>query len=179
MKKVIFSIFLLVGICMSALAQSGTNSPYSQYALGVLSDQSQGYNRGMNGLGIGLRSGNQVNVLNPASYSSIDSLTMIFDLGLSLQLTNFEENGMRKNARNANFEYAVATFRLFPKFGVSAGIIPFTNVGFNYSTKERIGNSTTTTTQQFSGSGGFRQALVGFGWNPFAGLCLLSVGFLR
>ena len=123
MKKVIFSIFLLVGICMSALAQSGTNSPYSQYALGVLSDQSQGYNRGMNGLGIGLRSGNQVNVLNPASYSSIDSLTMIFDLGLSLQLTNFEENGMRKNARNANFEYAVATFRLFPKFGVSAGII--------------------------------------------------------
>lgn len=172
MKKVIFSIFLLVGICMSALAQSGTNSPYSQYALGVLSDQSQGYNRGMNGLGIGLRSGNQVNVLNPASYSSIDSLTMIFDLGLSLQLTNFEENGMRKNARNANFEYAVATFRLFPKFGVSAGIIPFTNVGFNYSTKERIGNSTTTTTQQFSGSGGFRQALVGFGWNPFSGLSI-------
>ena len=45
---------LLVYICLGASAQSGTNSPYSQYGLGVLSDQSQGFNRGMSGLGYGL-----------------------------------------------------------------------------------------------------------------------------
>ena len=52
---------------LSASAQSGTNSPYSQYGFGVLADQTGGFNRGMNGLGIGYREGNQVNFLNPAS----------------------------------------------------------------------------------------------------------------
>ena len=129
MKKLIISSLFLGAICLSASAQSGTNSPYSQYGLGLLSDQSQGFNRGMNGLGIGLRSGNQVNYLNPASYSSIDSLTMLVDMGLSLQLTNFKEKGNKVNARNANFDYAVASFRLFPKFGLAAGVVPFTNIG--------------------------------------------------
>ena len=172
MKKVFFSSLLLVSICLGVSAQSGTNSPYSQYGLGVLSDQSQGFNRGMNGLGIGLRLGNQVNVVNPASYSSIDSLTMIFDLGLSLQMTNFNERGVKVNARNANFEYAVGTFRLFPKVGLSVGVLPFTNIGYNYSSTETLDNSTTTVTQQSEGSGGFHQAYAGIGWNMIAGLSL-------
>lgn len=172
MKKRIFGSLLLGAICLSASAQSGTNSPYSQYGLGVLSDQSQGFNRGMNGLGYGLRSGKSVNVLNPASYSSIDSLTMLVDMGLSLQLTNFKDKGTKVNAKNANFEYAVASFRLFPKFGLSAGIIPYTNIGYNYSFKEKVGTSTTTTTQTHSGEGGLHQAFLGMGWNMFAGLSI-------
>ena len=31
--------------------------------------------------------------MNPASYSAVDSLSFIFDAGLSLQLTNFDEGG--------------------------------------------------------------------------------------
>ena len=93
---------MLGGIYVSANAQSGTNSPYSQYGLGVLSDQSQGFNRGMNGLALGLRYSDQVNMLNPASYSAVDSLTMIMDVGLSGQITNFEENGKKINANNAD-----------------------------------------------------------------------------
>ena len=44
-------------------AQSGTNSPYSQYGFGELTEQSTGFNRGMNGVGIGYREHNQVNFL--------------------------------------------------------------------------------------------------------------------
>lgn len=94
-------------------AQSGTNSPYSQFGLGVLADQTSGFNRGMNGLGLGFREHNQVNYLNPASYSALDSLTFIFDAGVSGQITNFEENGQKKNANNADLEYVVAGFRAF------------------------------------------------------------------
>ncbi len=50
------------------------------------------------------------------------------------QVTNFNENGVKKNANNSNFEYVVAGFRLFRHLGMSFGIIPFTNVGYNYST---------------------------------------------
>ncbi|MBR1880045.1 MAG: hypothetical protein IJ804_04780 [Prevotella sp.] len=172
MKKIIITSFLLGAISVATFAQSGTNSPYSQYGLGVLSDQSQGFNRGMGGLSYGLRYGNQVNMKNPASYSAVDSLSMIFDAGLSLQLTNFKENGNSVNARNADFEYAVGLFRILPKVGVSVGVLPFTNVGYSYSTTETIGSSTTTSTQTYSGSGGIHQAYLGIGWNPIGGLSL-------
>lgn len=173
MKKAIISTFVLAYVSVATMAQSGTNSPYSQYGLGILSDQSQGFNRGMNGLAIGLRYNNQVNVLNPASYSAIDSLTMIFDVGLSGQITHFREGGISRNANNADFEYAVAAFRAFPKVGLSLGLIPFTNIGYNYSNTSRIGTSTTTSTETHSGSGGIHQAFLGVGWNVFSGL---SVG---
>ena len=92
MKRTFFAS-LLVTMSMTAMAQSGTNSPYSMYGLGALADQTSGFNRGMNGLGLGFREHNQVNFLNPASYSSIDSLSFIFDAGLSGQITNFQEGG--------------------------------------------------------------------------------------
>lgn len=172
MKKQFLCCLILGAICLYASAQSGTNSPYSQFGLGVLSDQSQGFNRGMNGLAYGMRSGNQVNFVNPASYSSIDSLTMIFDAGLSLQLTNFNENGKKVNARNANFEYVVASFRLLRNLGLSAGLVPFSNVGYKYSTTSTIGTSSSTYDQNYEGSGGLHQAYVGVGWNPFGGLSI-------
>ena len=100
-KKIIGTVLLASLYVAPAIAQSGTNSPYSQYGLGQLSEQTSGFNRGMNGLGLGFREHNQVNYINPASYSSIDSLTFIFDAGLSGQVTNFSENGQKKNANNA------------------------------------------------------------------------------
>ena len=108
-----FTAAALAALSVSAAAQNGTNSPYSQYGLGVLADQASGFNKGMSGLAVGYRNGKQVNFQNPASYSAIDSLSFIFDIGMSGQITNFEENGIRKNAKNANFEYVVAGFRAY------------------------------------------------------------------
>ena len=61
MRKLILAT-LLLGSALFASAQSGTNSPYSQYGLGVLSDQTSGFNRGMNGVGLGFHEHNQVNI---------------------------------------------------------------------------------------------------------------------
>ena len=164
MKKIVFSSVFCSVLALAANAQSGTNSPYSQYGLGVLSDQSQGFNRGMNGLGLGLRSGKNVNVLNPASYSSVDSMTMLVDAGLSGQITNFKEGEMKVNANNANFEYVVASFRLAKNFGLGLGVIPFTNIGYNYSVSRKIENASLISTETFSGNGGLHQAFVGLGY---------------
>ena len=172
MKKLLFSsIFLGIGT-LSMLAQSGTKSPYSQYGLGILSDQSQAFNRGMSGLFQGLRSGNQVNMQNPASYSAVDSLSMIFDAGVSGQITSFKEGGSKINAKTANFEYATALFRIFPKFGASIGIVPYTNVGYSYSTSQIIGTSSYIATTTHEGEGGFRQAYLGLGYELFKGFSL-------
>ncbi len=169
MNRLLICAALLYTFSQQIIAQSGTNSPYSQYGLGVLSDQSQGLSRGMNGVGLGLRSNTNVNTLNPASYSAVDSLTMIFDVGLSAQVTNFKESGRNINANNSNFEYAVAMFRAMPKLGVSLGLLPYSNVGYNYYSSSTIPATSgdvapTTTYETHSGSGGLHQAFVGFGW---------------
>ena len=173
MKKLILAT-LLLGSALFANAQSGTNSPYSQYGLGVLSDQTSGFNRGMNGVGLGFHEHNQVNYLNPASYSSLDSLTFIFDAGISGQVTNFEENGVKKNANNSNFEYVVAGFRACRNLGVSFGVIPFTNIGYNYTSTGWVNKNSTdvTYTNTYNGEGGFHQAYVGAGWSPVKGLSI-------
>lgn len=166
---------LMLGATLLANAQSGTNSPYSQYGLGVLSDQTSGFNRGMNGVGLGFHEHNQVNYLNPASYASLDSMTFIFDAGISGQITNFEENGVKKNANNSNFEYVVAGFRLFRHLGMSFGVVPFTNIGYDYSSSDWVNASDKDVyyTNTFHGEGGLHQAYVGAGWEPIKGL---SVG---
>ncbi len=171
MKRIYIAIISLA-LSVGAMAQSGTNTPYSQFGLGILDDQSQGFNRAMDGLGIGMRAGGQVNVLNPASYSSIDSITMIFDAGFSAQITNFKENGNKKNARNANFEYAVATFRLLPKVGVSLGILPLTSIGYDYSAQSS--SKDYITVYNYNGNGGLNEVFLGAGWNLWKNL---SLGF--
>ena len=173
MKKVI-GIVLASAVSMVAFAQSGTNSPYSQFGLGVLSEQSSGFNRGMNGLGLGFHEGNQVNYLNPASYARLDTLTFLFDAGFSLHLTNFEENGVKRNAKNANIEYVVAGFKVGRKLGFSFGLIPFTNVGYEYSSTSALTNQpgSSTLTNTYTGTGGVRQAYLGVGWEPIKGLAV-------
>ena len=145
MKK-LFLAALMMSLALAVNAQSGMNSPYSQWGLGLLSDQTSGFNAGMNGVGLGFHEHNQVNYINPASYSSVDSLTFLFDAGISGQISNFNENGVKKNAKNANLDYVVAAFRAFRHMGVSFGILPFSNVGYNYSVsgwvnEEKIGRA--------------------------------------
>ena len=171
MKK-IFAAMSIALLATPALAQSGTNSPYSMYGIGVLSDQGNSFNRGMNGVGLGFRPHNQINYLNPASYSAVDSLSFIFDAGLSLQMTNFKEGKVSKNAKNASFEYAVGGFQVAPKLGIAFGVLPVSNVGYqftNTSTAKREDGAMTAVTTTYSGSGGLHEVFVGAGWSPFEG----------
>ena len=130
----------------------------------------------MNGLGLGFREHNQLNVLNPASYSSVDSLSFILDAGISGQITNYEEGGVRKNANNGSFEYIMAGFRLTRHLGISLGLLPFSNVGYSYSNNQTLGDITdedkVVYTNTYSGSGGFHQVYFGMGWEPFKGLSI-------
>lgn len=172
MKKYFLAFAMSIASC-GIFAQSGTNSPYSQYGLGILSDQGNSFNRDMNGVGIALTSHNQVNYINPASYSKTDSLSFIFDVGMSLQMTNFKEGNVKKNANNADFEYAVASLRLAKHFGLGFGIVPFSKIGYNFS------NKTNDNLSSFTGSGGVNELFVGLGYEPVKGLSIgVNAGYL-
>lgn len=184
MKKIIAAAFL-AGLAVQVSAQSGTNSPYSQYGLGALASQATSFNRGMNGLAYGFHERNQVNYANPASYASVDSLSFIFDAGVSLQLTNFEENGNKVNAKNADIEYVVASFRAFKHVGVSFGLLPYTNVGYNFSNTQNVNAFPSTSSvnatysNAYNGSGGLHLVYLGAGWEPFKGFSFgANIGYL-
>lgn len=170
---------MLAVVAMNTWAQGGTKSPYSQFGLGVLSDASQGMNRGMNGVGLALRQGNQVNTLNPASYAGVDSLTMLFDAGLTMQTTNFKEGGTKQNASMADIEYVVGSFRAWKGVGMTFGVLPYSNVGYSYSTSSYLDNSNGSIAESYSGSGGIHEVFLGVGWQVLKPLAVgLNVGYL-
>ena len=166
-KRILVSLLASMALLPSVAQVSTTLSPYSQYGLGVLSDQSLGFNRGMGGVAYGLRNGKYINMQNPASYSAVDSLTMIFDAGVTGQMSNYKEGGKSLNTKTGNFDYAVAAFRLLRHVGFAVGVVPYSNIGYNYTHTSSIGsssNSSTTATQKYEGDGGFSQFFVGAGW---------------
>ena len=112
--------------------------------------------------------------MNPASYASIDSVTMIFDGGLSGQITNFKEGGRKLNAKSGGFDYVTGAFRLFRHVGVTFGVMSYSNIGYSYSSSERPEGMTTDMVYKYSGDGGLNQLFVGMG---FQILKSLSVGF--
>ena len=174
----ILGCLLMAATVNGAWAQGGTNSPYSQFGIGALSDQSQSMSRGMNGVGYGLRQGNIVNTLNPASYSGVDSLTMLFDMGVSGQFTHYEEGKLRRNASLASFEYVVGSFRAWKNVGVSFGLLPYSSVGYEYATSSRDQNLGQLT-ESFTGSGGLHEVFLGFGWRLLKPLSIgVNAGYL-
>ena len=163
-KRLIIGCCMMATAVMTASAQSSTKSLYSQFGIGILSDRSQGMSRGMNGVGIALQQSNIVNTMNPASYGSVDSLTMIFDASVTGQMTNFKEGNTQQNAKTANFDYIVASFRAWRNVGVSVGVLPLSNVGYSYQTTSTVNQEYGKLAETYSGEGGLHEAFIGFGW---------------
>ncbi len=183
MNKRIFCGIWAAALSVCVYGQTSLNSPYSQHGFGILADRSQGFTRGMNGASLGVRQGNIVNTQNPASYACVDSLTMIFDMGVSGQSTNFRESygGSTKslNAKNASFEYAVGSFRLVKNVGMAFGLLPYSNIGYNYTSSITLDKANGTITESHKGSGGLHEAFVGVGWQATRNWSVgMNIGYL-
>ena len=147
-------------------AQNNTNSPYSRYAYGVLSDQAFGSQRAMGGIGIGLRDSKMINPLNPASFSSVDSMTFMLDFGITGQLAWFEDNGKKESKYNGNIEYIAMQFPLKKGFGMGLGLKPISYVGYKYGIVESLADNYHTYTS-YDGTGGLSQIYGSISYNFF------------
>ena len=182
-QKSLLTGMLLFCLCATAFAQTnGSNTPYSRYGFGLINDGAQGFNKGMSGLAYGMRDGKELNFKNPASYSAIDSLSFLFDIGMSLQNGNFAQDGKKINAQNAALDYLSMGFRAAPNLGVSLGLMPYSTIGYNISNKPTTLNLPTgevTQTDNYNGDGGLHEVYLGFGWRPFKPISLgVNVGYL-
>ena len=66
----------------------------------------------MGGTGIAFLSGRSINSMNPASYSGIDSLMSIFELGVFGKYTIYSTRNDDQSLLNANLKYLAMGFRI-------------------------------------------------------------------
>lgn len=178
--------FLAILLCISngiSAQSSGMNSPYSRYGWGGLADESQGFNLGMAGAGLGMRGSHLLNSHNPASYSAIDSLTFLFDIGATLSTAHMSYNGTSVNPQNSSLDYVTAGFRIIPTLGFAIGLKPFTTIGYNFSSSTKMedidGYGEKNATYSYQGEGGTHQIFGGLGWAPFKNFSIgANVGYL-
>ena len=169
------SLFTLHSFAQTA----GTISTYSRFGLGLLHDQSQGFNKSMGGVGLGIRIGNRINTTNPASYSAIDSLSLILDAGMSGSFGRMTQGTKSVGVNNATLDFVHVGMHIGKRLGLAAGYMPYTSIGYDYSSPdEPIANDYNTTQSitsrtVYSGSGGLNQAYIGLGWRAYRNI---SVG---
>lgn len=164
-NKIFLFGFALILMNQIALGQNNTNSPYTRFGYGDISDTNSGEQRAMGGVSLGTRSKLGINTVNPASYSSVDSMTFMFDVGASALISRFSETAGTTNKLNANLEYITMQFPLWKKVGFSAGLLPYSFSGYNFNSSSNLPYElypdTVTATQYFSGNGGVNQVYSG------------------
>jgi hypothetical protein len=160
---------LLPGFC-SAQSSAATSSPYSRYGIGDLQFRGFAQNFAMGGLGQGLRNASGINFLNPASYSAVTLTT--FEGAVNTNFITYRNSSLSQQANTTNLAYLALAFPVSKKWGLSAGLIPFSNVGYQIVTRETA-DSIGNIQYEYSGSGGVNRFYIG---NAFALTRNLSLG---
>ncbi len=150
--------------------QVGSNSPYSRYGYGLLMNPTPGASEAMGGIGYGLRRSQQVNWTNPASYSKLDTLTFIFDVGISGHMARMDDGTNNRDFYNGNLDYVAMQFPLLHKVGASIGLLPYSKMGYNFGDERSLSNIVYRET--YRGTGGLSQIYGGIAWEPFRNISI-------
>jgi hypothetical protein len=138
-----------------------TSSPYSMFGLGTPEEQSSGFSKGMGGTGIGFMSDQYINMQNPASYSGLDSLLSIFEVGVFGKYTRFSTIKENQSLVNGNLKYILMGFRISKRLSTSFGFTPYSSIGYNINSTSVLGGSVQSFDKEYSGEGGVNQVYLG------------------
>lgn len=153
MSKVKILLAAVLFAAVSASAQ--TSSPYSMYGYGIIGDRATSLQRQMGGVGYAMNSGRQINVMNPASYAAIDSLTFLFDLGADVSMLWSKEGSAKQYSTGGGVDYVTMQFPICKFMGGSFGLLPYSSVGYAF------GNEITHGVMDNQGTGGINQLYLG------------------
>lgn len=165
-RSIKIAILLVLVTIGEVAAQNNTISPYSKYGIGLYEQPGFGRNMSMGGTGIALRSANNVNNINPASYASIDSTMVLLDIGLQMAYERIESHLTWGDKLNGNISYFSLTLAPSQNFGISFGISPYTSVGYTIESTEYVsGGGQDRYFSHVEGIGGLTRVYAGFGVN--------------
>lgn len=163
MKRILLFALLTISI-IKGYGQDNIGTPYSIYGYGLQIENAGPYNA-MGGVAAALRDNSNINFLNPASYTALDSNHFYFQLGITGEyshLSTHKENANYRVAQNAAFNMA---FRLYQNLFMSLGFTEKSDIGYDlYYTKLIAGTSDSYFNQNIQGEGGLNDLYLGLAW---------------
>lgn len=170
MNKVLTIIFF--AITSLGFAQTNTFSPYSIYGLGEPSRSTTTAMASMGHASIALINPTSINPLNPASYTDVNRPAFNFDFKDEiLTLSNNTSSSSSNSFAIQNFSFAFPIINDYKKFkrraGLSFGLTPFSNMGYNLYSIENIPDLGDVE-YRFFGEGGINALHVGTGFDILA-----------
>lgn len=132
-KLIIVSSILFLSVGINITAQKLINTPYSRFNIGTLETQGSFKSLGMGGASVALRDNNSIFFSNPASYSSIDTNSFVFDFGLDYGKNILTGNTAKYKSDDLNFHHLIVGFPVGKGFGVAVGIVPVSSGYYSIS----------------------------------------------
>lgn len=151
-----------------------TSSAYNRYGYGRMGSMGNTVTKTMGDVGIALRSNQYTTLMNPASLTAIDTLTMIFTVGLDAEMGRMTEGAKSHSQWDAGFSGMSMQAPLWRNFAMSLSLNPYSMVGYYYgaSDKQHIqspttqGGDTLSYASTHQGVGGINNFMLGLGWRP-------------
>src|SRR5690606_29726271 len=165
-------VLILVLSSLLSRAQTISNSPYSLYGVGTLQGKSTALNRSLSATGIAVRDPLNLNTVNPASNTSIEYPTQIFEAGFFVEAGDYYTEEASTTYGSGNVTSLNAWFRFSRRWAGTVGIAPFSNMDYTISSRRRIGTDGGSSVTYW-GNGGLSQFYFG---NGFQVTKNLSVG---
>lgn len=163
MKKVTVLIISLIWV-FNGFGQDNTGTPYSLYGYGMQLENAGPYTA-MGGVSAAMRDRHNINYLNPASYTALDSNRFYFQFGVSgeyARISTYKESANYKVAQNTAVSVA---FRIYDRLFGSFGFTEKSDIGYDLLYTQLIpGSSTAYFDQNIQGEGGINDLYLGLAW---------------
>ena len=126
-KLIILSTIFLFSFTITNFGQKLVNSPYSRFNIGSMEPAGSFKSQGMGGLSISLRDNGSIFFTNPASYSSLDTNSFVFDFGLDYSVNKLSDGTSHYSSDDMNFDHLIIGFPLANGWGLAFGLVPLSN----------------------------------------------------
>ncbi|RYG22215.1 MAG: hypothetical protein EOO07_00520 [Chitinophagaceae bacterium] len=102
---------------------------------------------------------------NPSSYAGINSVTI--DVGLSGGFNELRNSTLTENSFNATLSHVALGFNITKRSGLSFGILPYSELGYNFKSTVKLGNTAANQKDVdflYTGEGGLTKSYLGYGF---------------
>lgn len=168
-QKIKYSLTACLVIATLGLkAQVTVQSPYSKFGVGNIKGSLLPQYRAMGGISTGVYKNtffNNINMQNPSTYASINSVTL--DMGLSSSFNQLKNSSVSENSFNATLSHVALGFNISRKSGLSIGILPYSELGYNFKNTVKIGTNSDNQRDVdflYTGEGGLTKSYIGYGF---------------
>ena len=128
-NKYLFLLSLTL-ISVNGFSQLSTNSPYSRFGLGNLSNSVSPEQSAIGGTSVVFCNSEIINSNNPATYSTFKSKSFLFSTSLNASVTDFQTKDLSQTESNTNFSNLSLGFPVNKYISVSSGLRPFSDIGY-------------------------------------------------